>query len=89
MKEYSVVAVLWQDHWGATRTALPVNPEEVLLPTLTVGLLVQETETLIIVVSDIERYDDRDDVTYTAIVKKAICGKVKTFGKLKIRKIRR
>lgn len=89
MKEYSVVAVLWQDHYFITRQSLPKNPDDLLIPTLTVGLLVDETDTVVVIAAEIERYPDKDDATYTVIVKNSIIGEIKTFGKLKIRTPRR
>jgi len=87
MKKYDVVAILWDDHVAFDRSALVKHPDTVLIPTLTVGLLFKETKNVIIVVSNIERYHDRDDANYIVILKGCVRG-IKKYGKIKVRKVR-
>jgi hypothetical protein len=88
MKEYSIVAVLWEDHTAASRTTLPKNPEKFITSVLSVGVVLEETEKVLVLVSEIERYDERDDASYIVILKSTILNR-KTFGTLKLRKPRR
>lgn len=87
MKEYSIVAVLWEDHTRVEREPLPDDPDTVVIPTLSVGIIVQETDKVIILVSNVERYTDTDDCNYLIIYKGSVVGR-KEYGKIKLRKIR-
>ena len=88
MNEYDIVAVLWQDHHHATQSPIPDNLDEYFdLPTLSVGILLRETPSRMFVVSDIERYEERDDATYTVILKNNIVG-VKKYGSIELEDIR-
>lgn len=88
MRDYSLVAVLWEDHTGASRTSLPKNPDKFIITVLSVGLIIEETDKVIVLASEIEKYDDRDDVTFIAIIKSTIIS-TKKFGSLKIKKPRK
>jgi hypothetical protein len=88
MKEYSLVAVLWEDHTAANRDILPKNPDNFITPVLSVGLILEETEKVIVLASNIERYAERDDVSYIVIIKSTILSR-KVYGSLKIRKPRK
>ena len=88
MKEYHIVAVLWNDHIRFERAVLPKNPDKVFKPTLSVGILLDETDTSLVIGSDIERYDHHDEVTYTVILK-ATVESVKRYGTIKVNKPRR
>lgn len=84
MKKYPIVAILWDDHLQVTRGEIPKNPDKVVLkPTLTVGILIKETDKYYLIVSDIEKYADYDNGTYMIIYKNAVVG-FKEYGKIKI-----
>ena len=87
MKEYDVVAVLWDDHISFERATLIKNPKSVLNLTLTVGFLFKETKDAIIVVSQLEKYEHRDDANFIVILKGCVKG-IKRYGKIELRKIR-
>lgn len=88
MKGYPVVAIFWEDHYQCIRSPIPKNPDEIIYrPTLTVGLLLSETDKTVLVASDIERMEDADQATYTVILKSDIVG-IKKYGKLKLENIR-
>lgn len=88
MKEYSIATIIWQDHWTISRSPLPKNVEDSIRPTLTVGVILQETENVLVLASDIERYEDHDDVSYTIIFKNAIVAR-KEYGTIKLKKPRK
>ena len=81
------MAVLWDDHIAFERSPLIKNPSDVLTPTLSIGVLWKETKDAVVIISNIERYHDRDDANYIIILKGCIKG-IKKFGKIKIAKIR-
>lgn len=88
MKEYDIAAVFWDDHSQVYRNVLPKNPDSLIIPVLTVGIILDETDDVLVIASDIEKYLDRDDVSYTVIIKSTIKG-IKIYGKIKIRKPRK
>lgn len=89
MKEYEVAVILWDDHRYINRDRLPINPDDLFsYPTLSVGLILGETEKALVLVHDIERFDDRDDSTYTVILKSTVVGK-KVYGKIELDEIRK
>lgn len=88
MKEYSIAVILWNDHMGVTRAALPKNPEDIITPVLSVGIIIEETLNLIVLASEIEHYEERDDVSYVLILKPTIISR-KIYGTIKIRKPRK
>jgi len=82
--QYKIIAVLWMDHVHMDRSPLPRNLEQLnLKPTLTVGVQLQDTDEALIVASDLERYDDRDDISYTVILKGTIVS-IKEYGIIEI-----
>jgi len=87
LKEYDIAVVLWEDHFHATTSQLPSDVDDVS-PTLSVGLVVEETEKVLVIAHDVERYNDRDDLSYTVILKNAIVGK-KVYGSITIEEPRR
>lgn len=88
MKEYEIVAILWEDHYHTSRSSIPKNPDRIVArPTLTIGVLISETKKTMLVAHDIERYEDRDDSSYTVILKKAVVSR-KGYGKISLDKIR-
>lgn len=85
---YKVVAILWQDHYTVSREELPNDPDSALLtPTLSFGIIVKETDKTILLVSDIERYSDRDEATYLLILKSTIEG-IQTYGEIVVENLR-
>ena len=85
MKEYEIVAVLWQDHQQIVRDILPKNPDSIVENcTLSVGIILEETKKCILLVSDIERTQDKDDATYLIILKSTI-ESIKKYGKIKLK----
>lgn len=87
MRKYPIVIVLWEDHTHVSRSQMVKFPDDLLTPTMTVGILYKETKKSLIIVSDIERYEDHDDVTFFIILKSTIIS-VKDFGKIRLKKLR-
>lgn len=83
MKEYKVVAVLWDDHITFQRTVLLKHPDEVIKPTLTIGFIYKDTKKTLTVVSDLERYSDHTDASYMIILKSTIRS-IKEYGKIQL-----
>jgi hypothetical protein len=85
MKKYSVVAVLWEDHSTFDRVLIPENPDTVITPTLSIGVIIKETEKVIVLVHDIERYahDGSYEASYMIIYKACIVS-IKKYGKIEI-----
>jgi len=88
MVEYPIVAIIWEDHVTRFSSEIPENADDVIgSPTLTVGILLTETDKSYLVAHDIERHEDRDDATYTVIIKNAVLS-IKKFGDLSLDQIR-
>lgn len=88
MRDYSIAVILWEDHTAASRTNLPKNPDKFITPVLSVGLIIEETDKVLVLASDIERYEERDDVSYIVIIKSTIISR-KIYGTIKITKPRK
>jgi len=86
MRKYKIVALLWQDHTHFERTGIPSDPDASVMPTLTVGILYKETKRYYIIISDIERYGDRDEASYT-IIFKPVLG-LQEYGLIEVNNIR-
>lgn len=87
MKDYKVVGILWQDHTQYHQ----MNPKKLSLkralrPTLSIGLIYKETDNEILLVSNLERYADRDEADFMLILKGTIIS-VKEYGTIELRKI--
>lgn len=55
MTKYKIIGVLWQDHITRVAQELPDDPDSVVeLPTLTVGILLQETDKTLLIAHDVE-----------------------------------
>ena len=87
MSEYSIVAVLWNDHVYVDRDKIPKNPDNEIMTTLSVGILYKETQKSITLVNSIERYDDRDDACYTIILRSTIEA-MQEYGKIELENLR-
>lgn len=87
MKKYSIAAIIWEDHTAASRATLTRNPDEFVTLVLSVGIIIKETEKVLVLVSEIERYDERDDVSYIVIIKSAIVSR-EVYGTISINKPR-
>lgn len=86
MRKYKIVIILWEDHTRFTSSRMFPDPDTAIIPTLSIGVLYKETLKSYVLVSDIERYADRDDTTYTIIRKPVVA--VKEYGEIELRKIR-
>jgi hypothetical protein len=86
MRKYKIVAVLWEDHTRVTASEMVSDPDTAITPTLTVGILYKDTAKSYVVVSDIERYEDRDEATYTIIRKPIVA--LQAYGEIEITRIR-
>jgi hypothetical protein len=88
MIDYKIVVVMWNDHVHIDRSPLPEDLEDLQLrPTLSIGAIIKETEEVLILASDIDRYEDGDDLSYTVIYKNAIVGQ-KEYGTIPIENLR-
>lgn len=88
MAEFKVVAVLWQDHMQVTRSSIPTDPDLALShPTLTIGALLKKSKKSVIILSDLERYADRDEANYMIILRSDILG-IKEYGVITIDNLR-
>lgn len=85
--KYKVVAVIWNDHLRVDRQEIPNNPDKLIVSTITLGILVKKTKSCVVISSDIERYEERDDSTYTIILKPMIQA-IKEFGEIEIENLR-
>lgn len=82
-----IVAVIWEDHVYVDRDAIPRNPDDVLTSNLSFGIIYKETAKSIVLVNCIERYEDRDDTSYTLILKSTIQA-IKEYGEIEIDSLR-
>jgi hypothetical protein len=84
ISKYPIESILWEDHTHVERGPLPDNPDDFVLPTLSIGIVLKETDKALVLVSEIERYrNQEDDMTYTLIFKDAIVGR-KKYGKIEL-----
>lgn len=89
MKGYPIIGVFWRDHYTAIASDIPDDPDSIVdTPTLTVGILLRETESSLLVAHDIERGRDIDHATYTVILKGTIVGDIQQYGKIKLKNLR-
>lgn len=83
MKEYKVVAVLWDDHIAVDRAALSKNPDEIITPTLTIGFIHRQTRKTLTLVSDLERYSEHDSASYIVIIRSCIRS-IREYGSIEL-----
>ena len=83
MKDYKVVAVLWDDHIAFDRVPLPRDPDDAMTPTLTIGFIHKQTKKTLTLVSDLERYEDRDEASYVVILRSCIRS-IKEYGAIQL-----
>jgi hypothetical protein len=83
MKEYSVAVIFWDDHYSASRQSIPSDPDNLFPPVLSIGLVIEETEKVIVLMHDLEKHEDHDESTYTVILKSAIVGR-KDYGTIQL-----
>jgi hypothetical protein len=57
------------------------------MTTLSVGILYQETPKAITLVNSVERYDDRDDASYTIILRSTIQA-IQEYGEIELYTLR-
>lgn len=86
MRKHKIVAILWEDHTRFDRTSMR-DPNDALTPTLSVGILYKKTKKFYVLVTDIERYGDRDDCTYTVIGRHAIISQ-QDYGEIELTALR-
>lgn len=86
MRKYKIVAVLWEDHQQIIRSKMVDDPDNHVIPTLTVGILYKNSKKTYVIVSDIEKYEDRDDANYTIIRKPVLS--VKEYGDIELEELR-
>lgn len=87
MREYPIVVVLWQDHIAYSREPVFDNPDDGLIkPTLSVGILYKKTKKTLLLVSDIERYHDYDEASFTIILRSTIVS-IKEYGTIEVSKL--
>lgn len=87
MRKHKIVVVLWEDHTRFTSGPMVSDPDSAIMPTLSVGIIYKETKKSLVLISDIEKYENRDDVTFTIIRKPAIISK-QEYGEIQIEKLR-
>lgn len=84
VKKYYIESILWVDHTHVERGQLPTDPDDFVIPTLSIGIVAKETDKSLVLVSEIERYyTQNDDMTYTLIFKDAIIAR-KKYGSIKL-----
>ena len=82
MKKYKLIGVLWNDHVTRVAQEIPDDPDSVVeLPTLTVGILLRETKSRILIAHDVELGTNTG--TYTMIYKNAVLTR-KIYGKIEL-----
>jgi hypothetical protein len=86
-KYYNIESIIWIDHTHVERGSLPDDPDNSVLPTLSFGVVIKETDKTLILVSEIERYNYGDDFSYTLIYKNAITGR-KKYGTIELKNIK-
>ena len=72
MKSYKIVSVLWEDASTFTGQELPQELIDLIIPSLTIGILYKQNKRYVIIASHIERYHDRDQADYTIILRNNI-----------------
>lgn len=82
-----VVAVMWEDHVYVDRDSVPRDPDDLLTTTLSIGIVYKETDKALVLVNCIETYEDRDDASYTVILKSTIQA-IKEYGEIEIETLR-
>lgn len=90
LKEYPIVAVIWEDHSKFTERELPPTEDisEYIRPSLTLGLLFKKTKRYIIIVQHLDRYEDVDEADFMIIYKSTILG-IKEYGTIEIDEIKK
>ena len=84
---YKIVAVIWDDHRKVTRSPIVTDPESLIFPTITIGILLKQTKRLLTIVSDIERYEDGDNADYMIILRSCVQG-IMEYGEIEIDNLR-
>lgn len=86
MRKYKIAAILWEDHTRVTSSSMVSDPDTAITPTLSVGIIYKNTKKSYVLVSDIERYEDRDEATYMIIRKPVVS--IKEYGEIELAQIR-
>lgn len=85
MKEYPIIAVLWEDHSAFSGRELPKDNDlsQYIRPSLTIGLLYKKTRKYIVVTHHVDRFEDEDKADFTIIYRDAILS-MHEYGTIKI-----
>lgn len=85
MKEYPIIAVLWEDHSAFSGRELPKDKDlsQYIRPSLTIGLLYKKTKKYIVVTHHVDRFDNEDKADFTIIFRDAILSMQK-YGTINI-----
>lgn len=86
IKKYYIESVIWTDHMHVDRGSLPDDPDSHVGLTISFGVVLKETDKVLILVSEIERYSVEDEYSYLLIYKSAIIGR-KRYGKIELSNI--
>lgn len=87
MNNYKIVAVFWDDHVYVDRNKIPRNLDDEIMTTLSIGILYKETDNTICLVNCIESYEERDDASYTLILKSTVKA-MKVYGEIELANLR-
>lgn len=88
MHKYPIVAVLWNDPHIMLRSQLPNGTvKDIIVPTLTVGILHEQTDEYVSIIHNLERSEGFDESDYTIIFSGCVVS-IQEYGKIKLRKIR-
>lgn len=87
MRKYKIAAILWEDHQRNERMPMVRDPDTSILPTLSVGIIYKSTKKSYVLISDIEKYTNRDDITFTIIRKAAVVG-LQKYGEIELETLR-
>lgn len=77
-----VVAIIWQDHFSIHQESWPLKIDQMAIPTLSVGVVVEETEEYIVLASTIERIGGTD-IDAMVIYKDSIISE-KQYGEIEV-----
>jgi hypothetical protein len=91
-KDYPLVAILWEDHTQFRSEHIGSLKEDrnlitLIKPSLSIGFIFKETAKMIILVSTLERYDDRDEADFIVILKGCIVS-IKEYGTIALAKLK-
>ena len=87
LRNYKIVSVLWNDPHIMLRSALPEDDiKEIIIPTLTTGILFNSNDDFVTIIHTLER-GDIDEADFTLIIKGCIIA-MQEFGDIELQEIR-